>query len=1616
MIGNRPIRAISLAITIALVFSAFVALTSFAAVPGEPVTPGTAPPAVPEAAEGIVIEAAETPVGPLVGLSREGVRAWAAKIGVPVPQLDVLTDERAFYETEKFAGSILTPDDADEVAIHGSDMAHLLGFDGTGVTVGVIDTGVDFAHPDLYNATFRVMDPASPYFLHPMAYDASSLNDYLIFGEPGPQSWFVSTSFSTVVVEFGTTRWVNWTSGNATRSWNVTGVAGLVAGEEVRIGFHPDDKLNLLLGMRPGLILFNDTGAGGPFDSVMTDLDGDFDMSDEKRAWINTDWATFDPEAELMFQDLDGDGIQDVSGGMVYFVSDGVREIPYASRQIDTLNFTAQTDLNNNSFDIWAGLDPTSNLVPGDGNLTLLFGDLNGPGVLGSHGTWVSSAIVGQGITGGFGGGPTLSGQAPGAKILGAGNNLAGADPTGYGIFTAEIFAAEGYDGVSGTGDEAQIASNSWGIPGAWGGWDWSGRFIDYVSTVLAGEDTLYVFSAGNSGPGLGARTDPKGGPSIFVAGAMENYFYRTDPWFALDGGPHPAFGDTAFFSTRGPSALGRHNVDAITSGQFGYGADPLNNNPFESDSGTSRNGNSSWVLWGGTSLAAPNLAGVTALVYDAFKAAHGFFPLAPTAKSIVKQGTQDAGQDPLRAGTGIADALRSVLMANDTEGLSIDVDEWNPGDYHSVDYGAYSNLLPAGGVDMATVTLANHRPLSTLDVTVADAILAHTGSLAFNFTRTPGSEPDQFLLNGSGIMTTDGTVLVPDGLGNWTTADSIRISVSFDRQRMIDDTPAYLYRVFDWTDVNGNGVSEGFNERNLMTQDFVSFAVLNGPNAQVFVDEPAIRSHDGLLLYNWPILDPPTPLTFFVEIDYFERMDWPWLSSSVGTVTIGPGATATVDLTVTVPAGAKPGLYEAMYLFTLDNGDVTTLPVVVNVGADTLPFSFGTSSEGDDGHYQQGQTYGEWWANDPVASGDWRYYFLDLPEAVTVTVLLSWDDPLSHYGLHVLTNVTDWFGENSMARYGPGTQDTIVSTDIEIPTGNGTAITAPLNEGLSIIAVQSIFVSGTGVAEHPRGQVGVVSLSPASLSGIGVHVEGTKTFTLTSDLAFSEVQGLVETGSEMVHPDLLVDSFPYAGQQPFAQYLFEAPSRFVTTIASGVSRASYEWFFHSGATDVDFGLFYDNDCDGAYTLADDVIGMAASTGNNPEQAVVNNPAPGCYVVHAAGFNVDPAGGLYDTTLTLVETPFVEFTSLPSSIAPGTPVTLEVDWTLPHISQTFTGNAFVGSSQFPRAIPVPISLLPDLPPMLSGLTPAVGAVLATNTPTIALDWQDTPDAFEGAVDPASLILIVDGAELSTLAVATTTGVALNLPFALADGVHSVFLEVHDEAGSQNRTAWAFFIDTAAPSLVITEPVVSITNDPDVSIAGSTDPGVTVTVSGRLVIVGLLGSFRVDLTLGDGAHRIPVVSTDSAGNSASTTVDIIVDTVAPSITLVSPPSTVEVASVTISGSTEAGADVYLNGIAVAVDATGAFSVNVALVTGSNTITAVAMDAAGNSRSTSTTVTFNDPVPGLQQDLDSANEGLNMARDVAAALQIQLFVAIAIAAIALVLAAVLFVLWWGSRSKP
>ncbi len=84
--------------------------------------------------------------------------------------------------------------------VHRTREAHQLGYTGAGVRVAVVDTGIDFAQPKLAGTQARVTDSPSPYSLHPLVYDPTSLNDYLLDGFiDDERSWFVNTSYETSV-------------------------------------------------------------------------------------------------------------------------------------------------------------------------------------------------------------------------------------------------------------------------------------------------------------------------------------------------------------------------------------------------------------------------------------------------------------------------------------------------------------------------------------------------------------------------------------------------------------------------------------------------------------------------------------------------------------------------------------------------------------------------------------------------------------------------------------------------------------------------------------------------------------------------------------------------------------------------------------------------------------------------------------------------------------------------------------------------------------------------------------------------------------------------------------------------------------------------------------------------------------------------------------------------------------------------------------------------------------------------------------------------------------------------------------------------------------------------
>lgn len=118
---------------------------------------------------------------------------------------------------------------------------------------------------------------------------------------------------------------------------------------------------------------------------------------------------------------------------------------------------------------------------------------------------------------------------------------------------------------------------------------------------------------------------------------------------------------------------------------------------------------------------------------------------------------------------------------------------------------------------------------------------------------------------------------------------------------------------------------------------------------------------------------------------------------------------------------------------------------------------------------------------------------------------------------------------------------------------------------------------------------------------------------------------------------------------------------------------------------------------------------------------------------------------------------------------------------------------------------------------------------------------------------------------------------------------------------------------------------------------------------------------------------------------------------------------------ITGTTEPGATVDVNGRPVAVSASGEFSILVELSAGENSLVVVATDEAGNNATKTLMVTYNDPLPGLeerigdqqgaidqlQEDLDAANDKIAGVESTAMMFGILGVVGLIVAIVALVM---------------
>jgi len=955
-----------------------------------------------------------------------------------------------------------------------------LGVTGTGVTIAVLDSGVDFGNPAL--AGRYAVQPHTSYGTNayegwPIAFDDRSLSEYLSQPSkswPANWGWYVNATHAIT----GTGQFTFTHPLSPTYVCTTTGDS---LSKRYLLGLHPDSTLDFA----PVLVV--DKNTNGVYDTVYVDLDADgiFETAMDKDNPVGT-------------LDTTGDGVPDVSAGMLYWIADGENPPPGAEA-------------------VYGPGAP----VPAAGTLLAFMIDdsstLWRKNYGGGHGTMCAGTAVGYDDDGVFTPnskvasfydpaiyGPLVQGPAPGAKVIAMGNVYV---PDGGSLDAWYLFTVLGYDGVAGSGDEPQIVTLSFGSGGVDNDtWDWESRYITHLNLTYGAASPLFIQSAGNGGPGYGTLVPPKAATGLIVGGSVQYGTYNA--WGISETVSLPSrvnSGDVAPFSGRGPGADGTRAVDLVANGMLGTGAYPVN---------YFKDGTKAYVHWRGTSRSAPVVGGMAALAAQGFYQARGRFPTYEELRTLLVNGARDLGYDPLVQGAGQANAFRSTQLALAQYGVTIDPPLAVAGDFRGERYPSFAAGLARGQVQTLTFTVVNS---STVPITV-EMDAQHLVEVA-RYSDTIQTRHDTATNHENGA---------PDyalNLTAWVTAHPdadlmvVRMTEPFEHFDGESPTPPdsdnvwwlTVYNWWDdgdglwWDDANGDGrvdwpdeIDGGDEWMRFGCSDYgarVDDPYLKGTQQEVRVGQPYARSvgagpalsgvegSDGVWAGAAHVVrssgDNSTTLAF--EVIFYRRVDWPEVTLSADSLSVAAGDQAAFQATVTVSSTAPYGLHQGIIVVT-DTGRVdvdatyrphkTIIPLTWQVwpGGDsfTLGGTLPTGTPYDNGWIGGGFGWGV------KESGDWRFYGFDLqdpPPGSVILVHTVWEDPPTDVDTLILGPTADafstadpaWFGPHGLARVG-GSARAGSAGEWKFSTAAGGTedwATAPAQDGFYVLAQQAVLFGG---------------------------------------------------------------------------------------------------------------------------------------------------------------------------------------------------------------------------------------------------------------------------------------------------------------------------------------------------------------------------------------------------------------------------------------------------------------------------------------------------------------------------------------------------------------------------
>jgi hypothetical protein len=273
------------------------------------------------------------------------------------------------------------------------------------------------------------------------------------------------------------------------------------------------------------------------------------------------------------------------------------------------------------------------------------------------------------------------------------------------------------------------------------------------------------------------------------------------------------------------------------------------------------------------------------------------------------------------------------------------------------------------------------------------------------------------------------------------------------------------------------------------------------------------------------------------------------------------------------------------------------------------------------------------------------------------------------------------------------------------------------------------------------------------------------------------------------------------------------------------------------------------------------------------------------------------------------------------------------------------------------------------PPTLAFTSPG-GQVAPGTSPPIVVAYSDATSG----VNLASLQVSLDGADITAGCTAGPAAATCASP-ALAAGSHSLAASIRDQAGNAAAASLTFQVAAQLPAVAITSPADgSYSKVASIQVVGTVNSVVTSVTVGGQPVTPSQGGFTAAVTLAQGTNVLAAVATDAAGNQASATAAVTLDTTPPIVTLTKPAPgqitnqpQVQVAGIATDDS--GIATLTVAGQTVAPAAGGQFSTQVPVSDGANSIEVDAFDLAGNEQTVVVTVNrFSVPAVAITSPAD------------------------------------------------